>query len=109
LVEAEPLNFEMAFDKKRNVFLVPGCLSLSTKTKLSKFSFGDHVYAHIDESNALQSAVSVHCIPLHSILLALNKTTIDLFSLDIEGHELSVLKTIPFDKINIKVILIGKL
>jgi len=104
MIEAEPLNFEMAIQKKRNAFMVPSCLSLSNRTKLSKFSFGNNVYAHIDESNALQDSVSVHCLPLHSILLAMNRTTVDLFSLDIEGHELSVLKTIPYDKIDIKVI-----
>jgi Methyltransferase FkbM domain len=47
--------------------------------------------------------VGVQCLPLWSLLLALNRTTIDYFSLDVEGSELAVLKTIPFDKIDIKV------
>lgn len=47
---------------------------------------------------------TVHCMPLVSILLALNQT-IDYFSLDIEGHELAVLKTLPFDKIDVKVMM----
>ena len=47
--------------------------------------------------------VNVTCLPLYSILLALNNPTIDYFSLDIEGSELDVLKTIPFDKVDIKV------
>jgi Methyltransferase FkbM domain len=38
-----------------------------------------------------------------SILLALNRTSIDLFSLDIEGGELDVLRTIPWDRVDIKV------
>ena len=37
-------------------------------------------------------------------MLALNRTTIDFFSLDVEGDELKILKTIPFDKINIKML-----
>lgn len=45
----------------------------------------------------------VHCMPLTAILLALNMTTIDLFSLDIEGHEMEVLRTLDFDQIKIKV------
>ena len=32
-----------------------------------------------------------------------SRTTVDYFSLDIEGNELDVLKTIPFEKYNIKV------
>ena len=47
--------------------------------------------------------VNVTCLPLYSILLALDNPTIDYFSLDIEGSELDVLKTIPFDKVDIKV------
>ncbi len=35
--------------------------------------------------------------------MALDNPTIDYFSLDVEGSELAVLKTIPFDKVDIKV------
>jgi len=103
LIEAEPLNFDSAILKKRNAFMIPACLSLSNKTKLSNFQFGQHVLAHIDTSNTFANTVPVHCLPVYSILLALNRTTVDLFSLDIEGHELDVLRTIPFDKVDIKV------
>ena len=46
---------------------------------------------------------SAQCFPLHTILLAADRTAIDLFSLDVEGHELKVLKTIPWHKVDIKV------
>ena len=42
------------------------------------------------------------CFPLYSLLLALNQTRVDFLSLDIEGDELHVLKTIPFDKVDIR-------
>ena len=45
----------------------------------------------------------IQCFPFYSILLAVNRTTVDYFSLDIEGDELAVLKTIPMHKINIRV------
>ena len=48
------------------------------------------------------NAIKVQCFPLYSILLALNRTTVDFLSLDVEGDELYVLKTIPFDKVNIR-------
>ncbi len=35
---------------------------------------------------------------------ALDATTIDYLSLDVEGFELKILKTIPYDVLNIKVI-----
>ncbi len=47
--------------------------------------------------------IHVQCFPLYSILLAVGRTSIDFFSLDVEGHELLILKTIPFDKVHIKV------
>ncbi len=47
------------------------------------------------------SGSRVPCFPLESILLALNHTHVDYFSLDVEGLELDILKTIPFDRIQI--------
>ena len=40
-------------------------------------------------------------IPVYSILKALNMSYINFFSLDVEGAELEILKTIPFDKVKI--------
>ena len=45
------------------------------------------------------------CLPFMSILLAIGNPVIDYFSLDIEGVELDVLKTIPWEKVHIKVFL----
>lgn len=50
------------------------------------------------------TSVSIQCFPLYSVLLAANQTRVDFFSLDIEGHELRVLKTIPWHKVDIRVI-----
>ena len=50
--------------------------------------------------------VSVQCFPLYSILLAVGRTQVDFFSLDVEGHELRILKTIPWHKVDIAVIIL---
>jgi hypothetical protein len=47
--------------------------------------------------------VDVLCFPLYSVLKAMNVTKVDYFSLDVEGSEMDVLKTIPFDEIDITV------
>ena len=47
--------------------------------------------------------IEAQCFPLYSVLLALNRTQVDYWSLDVEGHELKVLQTVPWDKVNIKV------
>jgi len=41
---------------------------------------------------------------LYSFLVALNVSIVDYLSVDVEGLELKILKTIPFDKVLIKVI-----
>ena len=43
------------------------------------------------------------CFPFISIMRALNRTKVDYFSLDVEGFEMPILKTIPFDQIDISV------
>jgi hypothetical protein len=47
---------------------------------------------------------TTYCFPFHAIMLALNRTKIDYFSLDVEGMELPILRTIPFDLIDISVL-----
>ena len=48
--------------------------------------------------------IKMKCIPLLSILKALGVTTVDYFSLDIEGAELQLLQALDFDQVDIKVI-----
>ena len=45
----------------------------------------------------------VLCFPFYSVLLAMGNPVVDYFSLDVEGAELQILKTIPWDKVDIKV------
>jgi len=47
----------------------------------------------------------IWCFPLISYLLAINHTKrIDYFALDVAGAELSVLKSLPWEKLNIRVL-----
>lgn len=61
--------------------------------RISENKAGEQHPGHID----------VQCFPIFSYILALNITHVDYFSLDIEGDELDVLKTLPFDKVDITV------
>jgi len=41
--------------------------------------------------NSIQShSGMVACFPLHALLVAMNRTTVDYMSLDVEGYELDV-------------------
>ena len=57
--------------------------------------------AYIAEKGISKDEIQVQCFPLYSLLLAVNHTKVDLLSLDIEGDELHILKTIPYDKVDI--------
>ena len=44
----------------------------------------------------------VQCIPFYSLILAMGNPTIHYFSLDVEGAELAVLRTIPWQSMDIR-------
>ena len=55
------------------------------------------------EGQVNQPTIEIQCFPLYSVLLASNHTTIDYLSLDVEGSEMKILKTVPWNKVDIKV------
>ena len=44
------------------------------------------------------------CVPFYSLMLAMKMERVDYFSLDVEGPELEILRTIPFHLIDIRLI-----
>ncbi|XP_055304700.1 protein Star [Sitodiplosis mosellana] len=46
------------------------------------------------------------CYPLYSLMLAVNQTQIDVLSLGCQSQEIEILRTIPFDKVKIRLITI---
>lgn len=46
---------------------------------------------------------TVQCFPLYSLLLAVGRTHVDYFGLDVEGSEHKILKTIPWHKVYMQV------
>ena len=57
-----------------------------------------------DDVKARANKTIVPCLPLYSILMALGNPPVDYFSLDIEGAELAVLRTIPWGKVAIHIL-----
>lgn len=47
---------------------------------------------------------TTQCFPLYSILLAINRTQIDVFKLNADGLEFQILKTIPWEKLDVTVL-----
>ena len=116
LIEPHPGSYQILRSKHRKAFSVNSCLStysypakipiaLDVAPALSRF---DKIETDLgrQRKNKVAKVKMIQCFPLYSILLACGRTNIDLFSLDIEGAELDVLKTIPWTKVDIKVLLV---
>ncbi len=120
LVEANPSLFKNIQKRHRHAHSLNACLSPTRYSAVLNFttahmagglqkfmesSHGDW----IDDKNSGSSSLAntaVPCFPLFSVLSALEITHVDYFSLDVEGAELDILKTIPFDKITFGVMTI---
>uniref|UniRef100_A0A2P2I5J0 Protein Star-like n=1 Tax=Hirondellea gigas TaxID=1518452 RepID=A0A2P2I5J0_9CRUS len=114
LIEPDDRNFNKLLSRNRKAWTANACLGASTTPANIMLlhldnSYGSHIMSKSSEDvaaevlhNHLTSLQIAHCFPLYSFLLALNHTTIDYFSLDVEGLEYKVLEAIPWDKVNIK-------
>ena len=113
LVEPNPYSYEKLKKKHRKAFSINACLSPHPYPAKLPMTFAKHpgrsylnryTPTHITRKKRNSEEVHlVQCLPLYSLLLASGRTHIQYFSLDIEGAEMSVLKTIPWDKVDIKV------
>ena len=118
LVEANGNAFKNLTLKHRKSWSIHSCLSVHDYPEKVRFDSAD-VFGGIvknksnDEEDVmdkfrltidqkLRYYEDVQCFPIYSLLLALNNPTVDYFSLDVEGAELDVLLTIPWDKVDIK-------
>ena len=89
----------------RKVWFSPSCLATSSRPHLANFSTSSPLergMAGIVEDNR-PGTIILQCLPLYTLIEAAGLTTVNYLSLDIEGAELSVLKTIPWDKVDIEV------
>ncbi|XP_073973989.1 protein Star-like isoform X2 [Rhodnius prolixus] len=103
LIEPDPLNFVELVKRNRRAWISPTCLSINSYPDVVLFEQNRNMGKIAVKSDKVKgNTVNVQCFPFYSYLLALNVTHIDYFSLDIEGLELDVLKTIPFKDVNIE-------
>ena len=97
---------------------MPHCLSTTNYVETVEFDAGMYNGGIILPGKVLPSdlgwteprkerwgrTIKVQCFPLQSVLLALDNPTVDYFSLDVEGSEFAILKTLDWDKIDISII-----
>ena len=120
LVEPSPIWWKELKSKNRNAWILPHCLSTEKKVHLIDFySFSedfvdfafmsrtdmDHDFYEnfkANHPNALNK-LKVQCFPLQAVLKAIDLAKVQYFSLDIEGAEYDVLKTIDFNVVDFSV------
>ena len=128
LVEPNPDVLTDLLAKNRRATVFPGCLSTKTTPEIVEFDaagaiggivnqgrepgglqFRSHIFQNLPETFEYpfhRRPIRMQCFPLFSVLMAMGNPTVDLFSLDIEGAELPVLGTIPWDQVNIRVLVV---
>lgn len=118
LVEANPYLFKKMIQRDRQCFMINCCISneeqemtflLADLLTASKNHLTGAHKARIDfERNESLSdphygeVVTTQCFSLMDILDVIGQRNIDYFSLDVEGGELHILKSLDWDKLNIK-------
>ena len=58
-------------------------------------------WAKFYKPHSVEAVVDVQCLPLFTILAAMDLPIVDFFSLDVEGAELGILETIPWHQVHI--------
>jgi len=104
LIEADPANFQKLGWKNRKSWSSPTCLSTTIYPQMVSFEQKENQgkITSFGAGYMKNGFVDVQCFPFETYMTALNITTIDYFSLDVEGLELEILKTIPFNKYDIR-------
>lgn len=115
LVEANMFSFSKLIARRRRAHAIPACVSLKPYPMKVNFTLSS-LQSAIDSrgSNESEGYNPVHesktavrsevqCFPMYSFLMAVNRTRLDYLSLDVEGHDLKVLETIPWHLVDIKV------
>ena len=114
LVEANPIYFRSLLRKRRRHFLINTCLSPSDRAMRFNFTTTGIAGGSLDtmpltgqESQlerglyAILTPIMLQCFPLCSILQAAGVSHVDYLSLDVEGAEIQILKSLPFRHVSI--------
>jgi len=105
LVEPNPTIYPVGLLKRRKAWGAGTCLGLTGRASIEHFAQKavEHGMAGLVPEETEES-FRVQCFPLYSLILATGNRTVNYLSLDIEGAELQVLKSIPWDKVDIEVL-----
>ncbi|XP_054274724.1 protein Star-like [Macrosteles quadrilineatus] len=97
LVEPDVINLQTF---RRNAWIAPACMSLNR----SAYEFHRQPYIQVSVNRRSYSPATIMCYPFYTFWLALNRPVVDLLAIDVGGGEVEILETIPFDKVDVKIL-----
>jgi FkbM family methyltransferase len=119
LIEPIPSVFKDLLSKNRNVFSINACIG-DKKPSLQLFNVLHVLSGRFDKMSvdhkkrilkeglvngkSVNSIALIPCFPIETILRALGQKKIDYFSLDVEGSELNIIKSLNYQEIDITAI-----
>ncbi|XP_037800759.1 uncharacterized protein LOC119595721 [Penaeus monodon] len=103
LVEPDPSLYKTLVSKKRKAFSINAAFSLANASDVANF-VPHRGLGHLVPKG--HKGIPVKTVPIATLLRALDVSQIDYFSIDIEGAELKVLATFPWDKVKIRLMCI---
>jgi hypothetical protein len=115
LIEGYMPWFQELLKLHRRAYSVGSCLSgvkKPVRTRFTNIGYGGGLIDYMEQSHLKRfggvermekKTNTMQCLPLYSILTAIGVNHVDYFSLDIEGAELEVIKTLPLDEITVDV------
>ena len=113
LIEANPDYHRALLRKNRRAYVLRSCLSAERQPATVRFRSADVFGGIADKQHQSHVAyiasnkkpdVAVNCFPLNTIMSAINISHVDYFSLDVEGAELQILRTVDWKRLYIDII-----
>ena len=113
LIEPNPDFYRTLLQRNRRAYVLGACLSpvrrpTTAHLLMAGFSGGIVDKMHPSHLATLDSTrtphASVNCFPLNSVAAALGVTHVDYMSLDVEGPELEILRTVDWTRLRVDVV-----
>lgn len=114
LIECHPKLVPQLRKTQRKAFVADVCLSTNEKPSMAEIISAKDIFnkypgsssfkrQFFDRTNTTAEKFNVTAVPLYSVLAAVGVKVVDFFVLDVQGIELNVLKTFPFDLVFVKI------
>ena len=113
LIEANPNYHRALLDKNRRAFVLRTCLNTEPRPATVRMQPAGVLGGIVDKMHqshltfigaSKKPEVEINCFPLNTIMAALGISHVDYLSLDVEGPEIEILRTVDWTRLQIDII-----